>query len=58
MNREVAMRIIETGRSFGADFVEIFEEETRSSTLALKDREIETASAGTEFGIGVRLVWH
>ena len=57
MNREVAMRIIETGRSFGADFVEIFEEETRSSTLALKDREIETASAGTEFGIGVRLLY-
>ena len=57
MNREVAARIIEAGKSAGADFVEIYEEETRSSTLSLKDREIETASAGTEFGIGVRLLY-
>jgi TldD protein len=57
MNREVAAQILDTGRSLGADLVEIFEEETRSSTLALKDRAIETASAGTEFGIGVRLLY-
>lgn len=57
MNRELAESILEAGTGFGADYVEIFEEETRSSTLSLKDGVIETASAGTEFGIGVRLLF-
>lgn len=57
MNQDVAESILEAGKSYGADYVEIFEEETRSSTLALKDQKIETASAGTEFGIGVRLLY-
>ncbi len=57
MNRDVAESILEAGKSLGADYVEIFEEETRSSTLSLKDSAIETASAGTEFGIGVRLLF-
>ena len=57
MNQEVAVKIFEAGRSAGADFVEIFEEETRSSCLGLKDRHIETATAGTEYGIGVRLLY-
>jgi TldD protein len=57
MNRDVANSILEAGLGFGADYVEIFEEETRSSSLLLKDSQIETASAGTEFGIGVRLLF-
>lgn len=57
MNPEVAAKIFEAGRSAGADFVEIFEEETRSSCLGLKDQHIETATAGTEYGIGVRLLY-
>lgn len=57
MNPEVAAKIFEAGRSAGADFVEIFEEETRSSSLGLKDKHIETATAGTEYGIGVRLLY-
>ena len=57
MNPSVAVKIFEAGRSAGADFVEIFEEETRSSSLGLKDSQIETATAGTEYGIGVRLLY-
>ena len=57
MRSEVAVKIFEAGKSAGADFVEIFEEETRSSSLGLKDRQIETATAGTEYGIGVRLLY-
>jgi TldD protein len=57
VNQDVAVKIFEAGRSAGADFVEIFEEETRSSCLGLKDRHIETATAGTEYGIGVRLLY-
>ena len=57
MNPSTAVKIFEAGRSAGADFVEIFEEETRSSSLGLKDRQIDTATAGTEYGIGVRLLY-
>ena len=57
MNPEIAVKIFEAGKSAGADFVEIFEEETRGSALGLKDRKIETATAGTEYGIGIRLLY-
>lgn len=57
MNPSVAVKIFEAGKSAGADFVEIFEEETRSSSLGLKDSKIETATAGTEYGIGIRLMY-
>ncbi len=57
MNPSVAVKIFEAGKSAGADFVEIFEEETRSSTLGLKSSQIESATAGTEYGIGIRLIY-
>lgn len=57
MNPQTALKIFEAGRSAGADFIEIFEEETRSSSLGLKDSKIETATAGTEYGIGIRLLY-
>lgn len=57
MNSEKAARIFDAARSGGADFAEIFEEETRSSVLTLKDRVVENASAATEFGVGIRLLY-
>lgn len=57
MNTSVAVKIFEAGKSAGADFVEIYEEETRSSMLGLKSSEIESATAGTEYGIGIRLIY-
>ena len=57
MNPSVAVKIFEAGKSAGADFVEIFEEETRSSVLGLKSSQIESATAGTEYGIGIRLIY-
>lgn len=57
MQAEKAARILQVGQDMGADFVEIFEEETRSSVLALKSQQIETATAGTDYGIGVRLLY-
>lgn len=57
MNPSTAIKIFEAGKSAGADFVEIFEEETRGSSLGLKDRHIESATAGTDYGIGIRLLY-
>ena len=57
MNTSVAVKIFEAGKSAAADFVEIYEEETRSSMLGLKSSQIESATAGTEYGIGIRLIY-
>lgn len=57
MNPSVAVKIFEAGRQAGADFVEIFEEETRSSVLGLKSSQIDSATAGTDYGIGIRLLY-
>lgn len=57
MNPSVAVKIFEAGKNAGADFVEIFEEETRSSSLGLKSSQIESATAGTDYGIGIRLLY-
>ena len=57
MNPQVASEIIEAGMAKGATFVELFEEETRSSSLLLKDKKIENASAGTSYGVGLRLLF-
>ncbi len=52
-----AARILEAGKTAGADFTEIFVEETRHSSITYSDKKVETATAGTEFGIGIRLVY-
>lgn len=52
-----AARILETGKECGADFTEIFVEETRHSSITFSDKKIETATAGTDFGIGIRLIF-
>ncbi len=52
-----AARIIDLARTRGADFAELFVEETQFSSLLLRDRKIESATAGTEFGIGLRMIF-
>ena len=52
-----ASRVLDLARGRGADFAELFVEETRFSSLVLRDRRIESATAGTEFGIGVRMIF-
>jgi len=57
VNPSLAAKILQAGRDSGADFVELFEEETRSSVLTYKDKGVESANAGTDFGVGVRLLF-
>jgi TldD protein len=57
MKKSKAQNIIQAGKEHKADFVEIFEEECRSSSVLYKDRKVESAKAGTEYGIGIRLVY-
>ncbi|HSQ41941.1 MAG TPA: TldD/PmbA family protein [Fibrobacteraceae bacterium] len=57
MNPSNVSLILQTGRDCGADFVELFEEETRSSVLTFKEKTVESANAGTDYGVGVRLLF-
>lgn len=57
MNEQTAATVINAGLDAGADFVELYEEETRSAVVSLRDRKVENASAGIEYGIGLRLLY-
>jgi len=57
MDKALAEKIIQTGLDFHADFIEIFEEETRNASVLYKDKKVEAARAGTDFGIGIRLIY-
>ncbi len=49
--------ILELGRSRGADFVEVFVEDSVSSNLGLLDRKIDEISSSNSFGVGIRLLY-
>jgi TldD protein len=57
MDKLKAERIIQAGLDRKADFVEIFEEETRNASVSFRDRKVESATAGTDYGLGIRLVY-
>jgi TldD protein len=57
MDKIKAERIIQAGLDRKADFVEIFEEETRNASVSFRDRKVESATAGTDYGMGIRLVY-
>lgn len=57
MNQSQIQTLIEAGKSRNADFVEIYEEESRNSSIALRDQKIEQSLAATDYGIGIRLIY-
>ena len=54
---ELAAKLLDTGLGFGADFVELFVEETRDTHLGYRNQEVESASVGIDFGIGLRVLF-
>ncbi len=57
MKKALITDIIQAGGDCGADFVEVFEEETREASVSFRDKKVESARAGTEYGIGIRLLY-
>jgi TldD protein len=57
MDKIKAEKVLQAGLDRKADFVELFIEETRGSSVSFTNRKVETASAGTDFGIGIRLIY-
>ncbi|PJZ26135.1 peptidase C69 [Leptospira hartskeerlii] len=57
MNQSNIETLIDAGKKRKADFVEIYEEESRNSSISLRDQKIEQSLAATDYGIGIRLVY-
>ncbi|NQZ56768.1 MAG: TldD/PmbA family protein [Lentisphaeraceae bacterium] len=57
MKKSIIKKVLETGLAHQADFAEVYIEESRSTSMVLKDQKIESATAGTDYGIGIRLIY-
>ncbi|MBS0618650.1 MAG: TldD/PmbA family protein [Spirochaetes bacterium] len=57
MNPAITQEIIDAALEAGASFVDLYEEETRNAVVSLRDHKIENATAGIEYGIGLRLLF-
>ena len=57
LREESAWKILEAGKSTGADYVEIFVENTYRASLSLLSSEIESCQSGIDAGIGIRLLF-
>jgi len=49
--------VLALGTAKGADFAEVFVEESETSGIDLLDRKIDQISSGNAFGIGIRLIF-
>lgn len=50
-------KILDLGQSRGADFTEVFVEESDLSSIEYLDRKIDRINSGNAFGIGVRMLF-
>lgn len=57
LDKQIADKVLEAGKSTGADYVEIFAEQSYRSSLALLSSEVENCQSGIDAGVGVRLVF-
>jgi TldD protein len=52
MNKQIASKIIDLGLSYGAEFVELYIEESRESSVSFKQSQVENAGISIEYGVG------
>ena len=52
--KSIAERVLLCAMSTGADFVELFAEKTRTSSISLADAKIEAIRDNTISGVGIR----
>ena len=57
LNENTVAKILEYGLQQGADFTEVFVEDSVASSINLLDKKIEEINSSNSFGIGVRLLY-
>ncbi len=56
LEKKQLQRLIDEGLSTGADFVEIFLEDTRSQVMLVTNGDVSQLNSGNVYGVGVRLI--
>jgi len=56
LNQLLITDVLDEGVSLGADFAEIFVEESQVQTLSMISSKLDNANRGQDFGIGIRLI--
>ena len=57
LSENTVKKILEHGLKQGADFTEVFVEDTVSSSINLLDQKIDEINSSNSFGIGIRLLY-
>jgi Predicted Zn-dependent proteases and their inactivated homologs len=57
LSENTVEKILEHGLQQGADFSEVFVEDTVSSSISLLDHKIDEINSSNSFGIGIRLLY-
>ena len=57
LNENTVAKILEYGLQLGADFTEVFVEDSVASSINLLDHKIEEINSSNSYGIGVRLLY-
>lgn len=56
ISKSLALKVLNEGLSTGADFVEIYIEETNTNTIEMDNGKVKTINSGISFGAGIRLL--
>ena len=57
LSENTVKKILEHGLNQGADFSEVFVEDTVSSSINQLDQKIDEINSSNSFGIGIRLLY-
>jgi TldD protein len=53
----IIYKILELGQSRGADFTEVFVEDSETSSIELLHQKIDRINSGNAFGVGIRMIF-
>lgn len=56
ISKSLAMKVLNAGLATGADFAEIYLEETNATSIEMDNGEVKSISSGISYGAGIRLL--
>ncbi len=56
ISKSIAMKVLNIATETGADFAEIYLEETLSSSISVENGQVDTSTSGLAYGAGIRLL--
>ena len=56
ISKNIALKVLNAGLETGADFAEIYLEETFTTSIEMDNGEVKTINSGISYGAGIRLL--